>query len=116
MSDRKSDYDHDTHAELLYSKLNRIEERIRRITEFLEKIMAKIDDLVTVVTAAKAGVDAIVALVNTLESQVAGALANDNITPATQAKIDAVFQAATDQAAEINTALAAGTPAAPAKL
>lgn len=78
--------------------------------------MANIDDLITAVAAEKTADDSLIALVNSLEAQVAAALGTTVISPADQIKLDAVFAGATDNAAEVNAALAANTPAAPAKL
>lgn len=75
--------------------------------------MASIDDLLTAVTAEDTDVDSVVALVASLQAQVATALSTTNILPADQAKLDAVFAQATASAGKIVTALGANVPPPP---
>ena len=69
--------------------------------------MASLDETLAAVTAEKTADDSIVALLAGIKAQLAAALANATLSPADQAKVDAIFAAATASASEINTAIAA---------
>jgi hypothetical protein len=72
-----------------------------------KRIMASLDETLAAVTAEKTADDSIVALLAGIKAQLAAALANATLSPADQAKVDAIFAAATASASEINTAIAA---------
>lgn len=74
--------------------------------------MATLDDVLAGVTAEGSQIDSLTAYLKGLKDQIAAALANSGITPEVQAKIDAVFAAQQSNAAKIQAALNAGTPAA----
>ena len=83
------------------------DEKLDLILEKLEKIMASLDETLAAVTAEKTADDSIVALLAGIKAQLAAALANATLSPADQAKVDAIFAAATANASEINAAIAA---------
>jgi hypothetical protein len=72
-----------------------------------KRIMASLDETLAAVTAEKTAVDSIVALLAGIKAQLAVALANATLSPADQAKVDAIFAAATANASEITAAIAA---------
>ena len=72
-----------------------------------KRIMASLDETLAAVTAEKTAVDSIVALLAGIKAQLAAALANATLSPADQAKVDAIFAAATANASEITAAIAA---------
>ena len=81
-----------------------------------KKLMATLDETLAATTAENTAVDSMIAFLSGLEAQLATALAGAGLSAADQAKVDGIFSAATAKAAAINTALAAGTPAAPAPI
>jgi hypothetical protein len=83
------------------------DEKLDLILEKLEKIMASLDETLAAVTAEKTADDSIVALLAGIKAQLAAALANATLSPADQAKVDAIFAAATANASEITAAIAA---------
>ncbi len=84
---------------------------VTSIKTFLEnRIMATLDETLAAVQAEKTADDSIIALLAGLKQQLADALANANLSPENQAKVDAIFAQATDNAAEINAALQPPTP------
>lgn len=78
------------------------------INRKLEKIMSTLDDLVTAVAAEKTQIDSLVALTGSLHQAVLDALGG-TITPSQQMRIDAVFKAINDNAAEVAAAVTANT-------
>ena len=58
--------------------------------------------------------DSIIALTTSLQTQLAAALESTTVTPAVQAKIDAIFAQVETNKAKVAAAVLAGTPAAPA--
>jgi hypothetical protein len=72
-----------------------------------KRIMASLDETLAAVTAEKTADDSIVALLAGIKAQLAAALANATLSPADQAKVDAIFAAATANASEITAAIAA---------
>ncbi len=78
-----------------------------------ETIMATLDDVLDDVTNESTQIAGISTLIAGLKQQLADALAGTTLPPATQAKVDAIFAQAEKNKADIATALAANTPAAP---
>lgn len=68
-----------------------------------------LDETLAAVTAESAKDDSIIALLAGLKQQLADALANANLSPENQAKVDAIFDQATANAAKIDTAITANT-------
>lgn len=58
-------------------------------------------------------IDSVIALLNGVEQQLKDALAGTTISPAVQAKIDAVFDKVEAQKAKVNAAIVANTPIPP---
>lgn len=84
------------------------------ILKTLESIMATLDDVLADVTNESTQIAGISTLIAGLKQQLSDALANTNLPPETQAKVDAIFAAAEKNKADIAAALAANAPAAPA--
>jgi hypothetical protein len=83
-----------------------------RVLQLLEKIMHTLDETLAAVNAETTADTSIIALLQGLQAQIkAGGL-----SPADQAKVDAIFTTATANASSVNTALASGVtaPSAPA--
>ena len=81
-----------------------------RIMELLEKIMASLDETLAAVNSETTADNSIIALLQGLQAQITAG----GLSAADQAKVDAIFTAATANANAVNTALAAGvtTPVA----
>ncbi len=75
-----------------------------------EKMMATLADTLALVTAEDTTIDSVLALVQGLKDQIASA----GLTPADQAKVDAIFAQATADQAKLQTALAANVTPPPA--
>ena len=98
----------------VHDHFTRLERLLVLIYRQGEKFMATLDETLAATTAENTDVDSMIAFLGGLEAQLATALAGAGLSAADQAKVDGIFSAATAKAAAINTALAAGTPAAPA--
>lgn len=91
---------------------------LRRLNQLLEKFMSDIDDFVTA-TLAKINeqntqIDGIVALLASIKSRLADALAGENLSPEAKSKLAAIMPALEGNTAEITAAINANTDAAPA--
>lgn len=64
-----------------------------------------VDEDLAAVTAADAGADSIIAYVTTLKRQLADALAGENISAATQEKLDRIFDVSTATATKVAAAV-----------
>jgi len=80
----------------------------------LEAIVATLDQVLTDVTDESTRLDSISTLIAGLKQQVADALSGATLSPAVQAKIDQVFQAAETNKGKIDTALNTNVPASSA--
>lgn len=81
------------------------------VMALLETIMATLDDVLAEVTKETTAIGGVTALIAGLRQQIADALNTHTIPPAVQAKVDAIFAAATANNAAIAQALAdPGTP------
>ena len=96
----------------VHDHFTRLERLLVLIYRQGEKFMATLDETIAATTAENTAVDSMIAFLGGLEAQLATALAGAGLSAADQAKVDGIFSAATAKAAAINTALAAGTPAA----
>lgn len=88
----------------------------RLLSELLGKVneMDKtLDEVLVLVTAQDTALDSVRELIAGLRQQLADALANANLSPENQAKVNAVFDGLEKNSAEIVEALAANTPPAP---
>lgn len=93
-------------------RFSQILDRLDRIEQKETLIMASLDDTLAAVTAETTADNSIIALLNGIAAQLATALGGA-LSPANQAKVDAIFAAATANASAVNAAIAANTPAAP---
>ena len=71
--------------------------------------MATLDETLTAVQSESTVDDSIIALLNGLAAQIAAG----GLSPADQAKVDAIFAAAQQNSAKVAAAVTANTPAAP---
>jgi hypothetical protein len=106
--------------EKVLGALQRIEKKLDQNAKQGEQIMATLDDVLAKVADERTQIASFKVLFAGLKQQLADALASENLSPATQAKVDAVFagvsendQAVVD-AINSNTATAATPPAATA--
>ncbi len=83
-----------------------------QLTLIQEKIMATLDEVLAQVASNSNRLDSVIAFTDGLEDQLADALANANLSPENQAKVDDIFSKVRDNAAKIDTALNEGTPPA----
>jgi len=86
-------YHHTTHAEVL-----------------LEALMSTLDEIIALVTDENTKLDSVIALIDGLKAQLDEALSGAVLPPAVQAKVDAIFAAASSSAAKIVDALDTTTP------
>jgi hypothetical protein len=77
-------------------------------------MMATLEETLAAVQAEKTADDSLIALFDGLKAQLADVLSGTVIPPPVQAKIDAIFSQASENVTEVNAAIAANTPAAPA--
>lgn len=84
------------------------------LKEMEKRIMAKIEDVLQDIADESTLEDSILALVQTIQSQLADALANVKVPADVQAKIDQAFATLESNKAKLTAAVAANTPAAPA--
>jgi uncharacterized coiled-coil protein SlyX len=75
-----------------------------------EKTMATLDQILADVTQETTDIASISTLIKGLKQQLADALAGTTLSPATQAKVDAIFAGAETNKAAIADALSANTP------
>ena len=85
---------------------------LQAILNKLEKIMASLDETLAAVQQESTVDDSIIALLTGLKAQLDAAIAG-GLTPAAQAKVDAIFAAAQANSAKVSDAVTANTPAAP---
>ena len=93
-----------THA-FMHSTL----QALQVILNKLEKIMASLDETLAAVNAESTVDDSIIALLQGLAAQIAAG----GLSPADQAKVDAIFAAAQANSVKVSAAVTANTPAAP---
>lgn len=74
--------------------------------------MHSLDETLAVVGAQSTKIDSLVALTDGLEKQVADALAGETLSPAAQAKLDAVFDGVTSNSAKVQGELDKSVPPA----
>lgn len=101
----------------LLNKVNRIDHNLSALMQtFNQKeaiIMATLDDVLSEVQGESSKIDSYKALFDGLKQQLTDALASaGTVTPAMQAKIDDVFNAASANSAKIDAAISAGSPGA----
>lgn len=83
-------------------------EHQHRIGHLLEKIMAKLEDLLDAVASQQTQIDSLIALTEGLHTQVIAAMGS-TITPSQQMRIDQVFAQVGDNATDIAAALKENT-------
>ena len=90
---------------------------LARLNDNLEKFMSDIDDFVASVlakvSAEKTQVDSMVALLHSIKTQLADALAGEKLSPAATAKLAAIMPALEANTTEITDAINANTDLAP---
>lgn len=79
----------------------------------IDKIMAKLDDVLQDIADETTLEDSILALLTTIKQQLADALAGATLPPDVQAKIDVAFASLEANKAKLSAAVAANTPIAP---
>jgi hypothetical protein len=84
--------------------------RLARIEEKQEAMMATLEETLTLVTAETTQLDSVIALIDGLKAQLDAALEGAILPPSVQAKVDAIFAAATANAAKIVDALDTNVP------
>ena len=89
--------------------LHDIDKRVRRLEIQGDNIMASLDETLAAVTAESTVDDSIIALLQGLAAQIAAG----GLSPADQAKVDAIFGAAQANAAKVSAAVTANTPPTP---
>ena len=82
---------------------------MQAILHKLEKIMASLDETLAAVNAESTVDDSIIALLQGLAAQIAAG----GLSPADQAKVDAIFAAAQANSVKVSAAVTANTPASP---
>lgn len=97
---------------LINKKLDVIIKLLLKIIRKEENIMATLDEVLAAVTEERTVVDGVSALLDQLKLMLDEALARE-LTPAQQAKVDAIFAAAQGNKTELATALLDHTPQAP---
>jgi altronate dehydratase len=89
----------------LRQQLDKILGLLQDIKSQGDKIMATLDEVLAKVTEESTADDSIIVLLIGIKQQLADALTGVTLPPAVQAKVDAVFQAASDNVTKINTAI-----------
>jgi hypothetical protein len=85
-------------------------DRLDLILANQEKIMHTLDETLATVTSEKTDIGSVKALLDGLRQQLADALSGTTLPAPVQAKVDAIFDAAVANKADIATALAANVP------
>lgn len=86
------------------------DKKLCQLIEITEQIMATLDQVLQKVTDQDTALDSVRELIVGLRQQLKDALANANLSPENQAKVDAIFAAAEKNSAEIVEALAENVP------
>lgn len=89
---------------------NASEHLLKQIIANQEKIMATLDEVLAKVEQQDTALDSVRALIAGLRQQLEEALSGAALSPANQAKVDAIFAALDKNSAEISDALAANVP------
>lgn len=95
-------------------QLNRIERKLDLLTAKENAMTAKLDQVVQDVQDESTVEDSLISLTTAIKAQLDAALANTSISPADQAKIDAIFTGLEANKAKLAAAITANTPVAPA--
>lgn len=96
--------DHPNHW--LHKRLHNLEHKLDKIIMTLDQVLQSVTDESTVD-------DSIITLLTGIKAQLDAAL-KGGLSPADQAKVDAIFAAAEANKAKVSAAITANTPAAPA--
>lgn len=100
---------HEDDTKLTHAFMHSTLQALQAILHKLETIMATLDETLTAVQSESTVDDSIIALLNGLAAQIAAG----GLSPADQAKVDAIFAAAQQNSAKVAAAVTANTPAAP---
>lgn len=90
--------------------LHEVLKQVQETRKGLALMANTLDDVLNAVTAESTADDSIITLLTGIKGQLDALLAG-GLTADQQAKVDAVFAAATGNAAKVNAAIAANTPA-----
>lgn len=85
-------------------------DKLNRILENQEKIMASIDDLVAAATQESNDEDSVLAVLVTIQKQLADVLSGATLPPDVQTKVDALFAEAQANSAKLAAAIATPAP------
>lgn len=83
---------------------------LKLLLEKVEKMAHTLDEGLELITDEKTDIASLAAFITSLKQQLADVLAGVSLPPAVQAKVDAIFDAATARKQEIADALAANVP------
>lgn len=103
------------HVHVHTNPSRQLEEILAKLTTLTNEgasIMATLDEVLAEVTAQTTEIDGVTTLIKGLEQHVTDLLAGE-VTPAGQAKIDALFATLKANGGALNAAVAIGTPPAP---
>jgi uncharacterized protein YoxC len=92
------------------TRLDQILQQMRSITAQQESLMATLDQILDKVTAEQTSIDSLAMFIDGLKKQLSDALAGVNLTPAVQAKVDAIFAGVAANEAKVVAALDANVP------
>jgi hypothetical protein len=98
---------------MIYRKLNLMIGLIDDIQRRQIAMAHDLDEVLADVASESTKLDSLMAFIAGLEQQVKDALAGAGLSPAVQAKVDAVFDAVEANKAKVQAALDAGVPPAP---
>lgn len=88
--------------------------KLGRYSLDLERMqMASLEETLTKVEEADTKTDSLIALAAGIKAQLADALSGATLSPAVQAKVDAVFNGLVAHVADVDAAIVANTPEAP---
>lgn len=106
-------YIHTVADDRVVQALARIEAALAQQKQTLGAAMATLDEVLTDVEAEGTQIDGLSTLTAGLKQQLADALAGVTLSPAVQAKVDAVFAGVEANKQKVVDAINANTPAAP---
>lgn len=91
-------------------RLDQILTIVKQLQTNTGAMMATLDEVLTLVTDEDTKLDSVIALIDGLKKQLDDVLAGTTLPPAVQAKVDAIFDGATKNAAKIVDALDTNVP------
>ncbi len=94
-------------------RLDRMEKSLTLLNAKVDELMATLDDVLKDVQDEKTAIGGLSDLISGLKQQLADVLSGTVLTPAVQAKVDAIFAEAEARKAELAAALSANTGPVP---